>query len=537
MLEGCVPWPTEFAERYRREGYWQGRTLHDLLRAAEREHGDRTAVVSGARRLTFTRLLAEADELAAGLYDSGVRARDRVVVQLPNQDTFVVLCFALFRLGAVPVMALPGHRRNEIVHLCRHADAVAYVVPDRFQGYDYRALAREVRAEVPGLRHVLVAGDAGEFTPLAGLRAAPVQLPPVDPGEVALLLLSGGTTGLPKLIPRTHDDYAYNALACARALDVDRHSAYLAATPVAHNAALGCPGVLGTLFVGGKAVLAANPSPEEALPLVLREGVTLTTLVPPLVMMWLADPEVAKADLSGLLLQVGSSKFQPEVARQVRATLGCRLTQWYGIGEGLLTHTRLDDPDDVVLTTEGRPLSGADEIRVVDDAGRDVSPGEVGELLARGPYTIRGYYRAAEQNAKAFTPDGFFRTGDLVRLTPERNLVVSGRVKDIIHRGGDKVSAEEVENHLLAHPAVRDVAVVGLADDSLGERVCAYVIAESDPDAAPGERLRLGRLKAFLKERGLAAYKLPDQLELVDSFPKTPVGKVDKKVLRARGGS
>ncbi|MFG2603310.1 (2,3-dihydroxybenzoyl)adenylate synthase [Streptomyces sp. NPDC048514] len=533
MLEGFVPWPAEFAERYREEGYWQGRTLYDLLRSAEREHRERTAVVAGDVRLTFGQLLRQVDELAAGLHGLGVRARDRVVVQLPNQASFVGLSFALFRLGAVPVMALPGHRRSEIVHLCRHADAVAYVVPDRFQGFDYRVLAREVRAEVPGLRHVLVAGEAAEFTPLDEVRAAPLDLPPVDPSEVALLLLSGGTTGLPKLIPRTHDDYAYNALACARALAMDEHGVYLAATPVAHNAALGCPGVLGTLLVGGKAVLAANPSPDEALPLVLREGVTLTTLVPPLVMMWLADPEVAKADLSGLLLQVGSSKFQPEVARRVTATLGCRLTQWYGIGEGLLTHTRLDDPEDVVLTTEGRPLCPADEVRVVDEAGRDVPRGEVGELLTRGPYTIRGYYRAPEQNARAFTPDGFFRTGDLVRLTPEGNLVVSGRVKDIIHRGGDKVSAEEVESHLLTHPAVRDVAVVGLPDERLGERVCAFVVPSSP--SGDGQPLRLARLKAYLAERGLATYKMPDRLELVEGFPKTPVGKVDKKALRARG--
>ncbi|MGW8326359.1 (2,3-dihydroxybenzoyl)adenylate synthase [Streptomyces sp. NPDC055897] len=532
MLDGFVPWPSEFTERYRDRGYRQGRTLYDLLLAAADEHGPRTAVVSGATRLTFTQLVDRAAELASGLHRIGIRPRDRVVVQLPNRADFVVLCFALFRLGAVPVMALPGHRRNELVHLCRRAEAVALVVPDRFQGYDFRVLAREVRAEVPELAHVLVSGDAQEFTALDSVPCPPVDLAPVDAGEVALLLLSGGTTGLPKLIPRTHDDYAYNALACAKALGVDQDSAYLAATPVAHNAALGCPGVLGTLFRGGKAVLAASPSPDEALPLVIDEGVTLTTLVPPLVMMWLADPEVLKADLSGLLLQVGSSKFQPEVARRVREGLGCRLTQWYGIGEGLLTHTRLDDPDEVITHTEGRPLCPDDEIRVVDEEDRPVPTGEVGELLTRGPYTIRGYYRAPEHNARAFTEDGFFRTGDLVRLRPDGNLVVMGRAKDIIHRGGDKVSAEEVEEHLLSHPQVRDVAVVGLADDMLGERICAYVIA--GPSTGPGEP-GLARLKAYLRERGLASYKVPDQVERVDSFPKTPVGKVDKAAMRAHG--
>jgi 2,3-dihydroxybenzoate-AMP ligase len=261
-------------------------------------------------------------------------------------------------------------------------------------------------------------------------------------------------------------------------------------------------------------------------PLIEREGVTLTTLVPPLVMLWMDAAPLAGADLSGLLLQVGSSKFGPEVARRARTVLGCRLTQWFGVGEGLLTYTRLDDPDDVVLATEGRPLCPADEIRVVDEDGADVPVGQVGELLTRGPYTIRGYYRAPEQNARSFTPDGFFRTGDLVRLTPSGELVVSGRAKDIINRGGDKVSAEEVENHLLSHPDIRDATVVGLTDPTLGERTCAFLIPRADA------RPRLAMIKAFLRERGLATYKLPDQIQLVESFPHTAVGKVDKNALR-----
>jgi 2,3-dihydroxybenzoate-AMP ligase len=195
------------------------------------------------------------------------------------------------------------------------------------------------------------------------------------------------------------------------------------------------------------------------------------------------------------------------------------------MAEGLLTYTRLDDPEDVVVHTSGRPLAPADELRVVDGDGRDVAPGEVGELLTRGPYTLRGYYGAPEHNARAFTADGYFRSGDLVRLTPDGNMIVEGRIKDVVNRGGEKVSAEEIEDHLLAHPGIRNAAVVAMADAGMGEKTCAFVV----PRAGPLER---HTLNAFLRERGLAEYKLIDRLDLVEALPSTAVGKVNKAELR-----
>jgi 2,3-dihydroxybenzoate-AMP ligase len=532
MLDGFVPWPADLTATYRARGYWGGTPLGVMFADRAARHPHRTAVVCGERRTTYGELAGEADRLAGGLLALGVGRDDRVVVQLPNITEFVTLMVALFRIGAIPVLALPGHRRNEVVHLCRHSAAVAYVTVDRHMRFDHRDLARAAVAEAPALRHVLIVGDAQEFTPLASV-AAPLTDPPptVDPGGVALMLLSGGTTGAPKLIPRTHDDYAYNMLACAEGLGVGEDGVYLAANPVAHNAALGCPGVLGTLLVGGKVVLASSPSPDEVFPLITREGVTLTTLVPSLVRLWVDAARFTPVDLTGMVLQVGSSKFGPEAAAEAGRVLGSRLTQWFGIGEGLLTYTRLDDPADVVLSTEGRPLCPDDELRVVGEDDREVAAGEIGELLTRGPYTIRGYYNSPEQNAKAFTADGFFRTGDLVRITDDGNLVVTGRAKDIINRSGDKVSAEEIEDHLLTHPDVRDVAVVGVPDPRLGERTFAYVVARDD--STP----KLAGLRGHLRDRGLAAYKLPDSMEVVSSLPLTAVGKVAKTVLRARAAA
>ncbi|GGK04521.1 2,3-dihydroxybenzoate-AMP ligase [Pilimelia anulata] len=517
-------WPDELAARYRERGHWTGATLGGVLRDAAARHPERTAVVDGDRRIGYADLDRAADRRAAGLLALGLRAGDRVVVHLPNTAEFLVLSFALFRIGAQPVYALPAHRRSEISYLCAHSGAVAYAIPDTHGGFDYRELA----AGIEGPRHVLVAGDPGPHTALADVDADPVELPEPDPAAVALFLLSGGTTGLPKLIPRTHDDYAYNLRASAAVTGFGADTVYLAALPVAHNFALACPGVLGALHAGGTVVLAPSPSPPDAFPLIERERVTVSALVPSLALLWLEAVKWAGRDLSSLrVLQVGGAKLKEEAARRIAPTLGCAVQQVFGMAEGLLCFTRLDDPADVVATTQGRPLSPDDEIRIVDADGIDVAPGELGELLTRGPYTLRGYYRADEHNARAFTADGYYRTGDLVRATPTGHLVVDGRVKDTINRGGEKVSAEEVENHLLAHPAVHDVALVGVPDDLLGERTCAYVLPRGD---AP----TLVELKAFLRERGVADFKLPDRLEVVAEFPYTAVGKVSKKDLVAR---
>lgn len=219
------------------------------------------------------------------------------------------------------------------------------------------------------------------------------------------------------------------------------------------------------------------------------------------------------------------AKLGVETARRVQPLLGCRLQQVFGMAEGLVCYTRSDDDNELVTTTQGRPTSPADEIRIVDDDDLPVPPGTTGHLLTRGPYTIRAYFNAPDHNARAFTRDGFYRTGDLARQLPSGHLVVEGRVKDVINRGGDKVSAEEIESLLLTRTDVLDVALVAMPDAFLGERSCAFVIARGTPPTLAG-------LRQFLREHGVAQYKLPDRLELRSSFVQTSVGKVNKKALR-----
>jgi 2,3-dihydroxybenzoate-AMP ligase len=531
MLDGFTPWPAERATRYRELGYWIDRPLGNLLRARAEASPTRTALVAGSTRLTYAELDDAVDRLAAGLAGIGLRGGDRILVQLPNIPEFVELCFAAFRLGVIPVLIPPAHRIAELGALASISGAVGYVIPDRLGGFDYRELARELREREPGVRQVIVVGDPDSETDqqaFSALATAPVPLADPDPADVAVLLLSGGTTGRPKLIPRTHNDYHYNARASAAVTGLGPDDVYLAALPVSHNFPLACPGVLGTVSVGGTVVLAPTPSAEDCFALIAREKVTVTALVPSIAHHWLEEAESPHPDLSSLrLLQVGGARLSDKAAARVEPVLGCRLQQVFGMAEGLLNYTRLDDPDELIASTQGQPLAPDDEVLLVDADEQPVPDGEPGELLTRGPYTFSGYYREPEHNARSFTPDGYFRSGDLVRRAPTGHLAVVGRVKDQINRGGEKIAAEDLEAHVAAHPGVRQVAVVGLPDETLGERICVCVVPA---DAPPNLRA----LRRFLRERGVSTLLIPDRLELTDRLPLTAVGKVDKKALAGR---
>ncbi len=527
-LPGFTPWPEEFARLYRELGYWRGQTLMQMLEDRALQQPQRLALVCGTRRWTYQELHRRALQLAAGLHRLGIQPQDRVILQLPNVAEFFVCSFALFRLGALPVFALPAHRRAEITYFRELTDARAWIIADRDGSFDCLSLARSVRAQVPQLRQVIVCGEAEEFTALESLYSDSTAALPAEPpaSAVAFLQLSGGSTGLPKLIPRTHDDYLYSVRESAAICALDQRSVYLCALPVAHNFPLSSPGTLGTFYAGGTVVLARRPAPDDCFPLIKQEGVTFTALVPPLALAWIDAASKRRISLPSLQwLQVGGSRLSAEIARRVQPVLGCRLQQVFGMAEGLVNYTRHGDSEERIVHTQGRPISPADEIRVVDDDDQPVTPGEPGHLLTRGPYTIRGYYRAPEHNQRAFTADGFYRTGDIVRVLPGDYLVVEGRAKDQINRGGDKIAAEEIENHLLAHPAVLNAALVAMPDAYLGEKSCAFVIARDHPPRAI-ELLR------FLRERGLASYKIPDRIEFVTQLPRTGVGKIDKRALR-----
>ncbi|GLU50205.1 2,3-dihydroxybenzoate-AMP ligase [Nocardiopsis ansamitocini] len=530
-------WPEEFANAYRRAGHWRDRTLSELLCDQARDLGERIALVSPSGRLSYAELDTRVTHLARGLADLPVRPGERVLLQLPNREEYVIALFALLRIGAVPILAPPSLGRADLVALTRLSAAAVHVVADRHGRRDLGPVAAEVARACPSLRRLVVAGDPGTGNGIAlgALEEKGAALtggfPDVSPNALALLLLSGGTTGTPKLIPRTHADYAYNARASAEVCGVGADSVYLAVLPVSHNFTMVSPGLLGVLCSGGTVVLCPDPSPTTALALVETEGVTITSLVPALVPHWLDEAARGGRNLSSLeVLQVGGSRLDDTTARRVRPELGCGLQQVFGMAEGLNNYTRLDDPEDIVCTTQGRPLSPSDEVLVVDEEGRPVPPGQPGELLTRGPYTLRGYYRAREQDRLCFTAEGFYRTGDLVTRTERGDLVVVGRVKDQVNRAGEKIAAVEVEEHLLAIPGVRAAALVGVPDPFLGERAVAVLVAG-------GHRPSVAEVRGLLLERGVAAFKVPDEVRFAAVLPLTGIGKVDKRRLRTELGS
>jgi len=535
MLEGVVPFPPEYAQRYRERGYWADKSLAQEFEAVFERHADRIVLIDRDRSITYAELDRLSGNLALNLLGAGLAPLDRVVVQLPNVAEFVILYLALQKIGGIPIAALVTHRYAEVSQFVNLSRATTCVIPDQHGDCDYGAIVDRIRAESPTLKYgILLGGPRKGFLSLPDMISTPAKLPVsalseirIDPTDPAIFQLSGGTTGIPKLIPRTHNDYAYNSKAAAAVCAVTADSVLLVALPIAHNLPLACPGIQGFLFQGGKVVLSASTKPDNICALIAKHRVTHLKVVPALLIRLLNDPAVKKYDLSSLrYIQSGGQRLQPEVRLLAKKLIPSAFIQEnFGMSEGLLMFVRRDDPEDVRLETVGRPICPDDEVRILDDDGNEVPFGEVGEMCCRGPYTLRGYFGVPEYNARTFTPDGFYRSGDLMRQHPSGNYMVEGRKKDLINRGGEKISAEEVENLILSHSAVKNVACIAVPDPDLGERMCACVLLRD------GASLAFDDLKHFLLGKEIAKYKLPERLEILADFPLSTFGKVSKKQL------
>jgi 2,3-dihydroxybenzoate---[aryl-carrier protein] ligase len=538
MLDGVVRFPPELAARYRARGYWEDRPLRDVFAEAFTRFHDRIAVIDGEGSVTYGQLDEHSTRLSLNLLDLGFQPLDRVVVQLPNVAEFVYLYFALQKIGCIPIMALPTHRYREMSQFAELSGAVACVTPDRAKDFDYTEMAGRIRAANKRVKFSVVLGETpAGFVSLKELlerssRRSKSELKKIriDPEDPAAFQLSGGTTGIPKLIPRSHNDYLYNSRLASAVTGVGPDEVFLDVLPIAHNLPLACPGLQGYLLHGGRFVISCSTRSEDIFALIERHRVTHIAVVPALLIRLINDPAIEKFNLSSLrVIQSGGQRLQPEVRWRTKELIpSVTVQENFGMAEGMLMFVRFDDPEEVRMETVGRPLSPDDEVRLVDDDDREVTPGEVGELLARGPYTLRGYFGVPDYNARAFTSDGFYRSGDLMRLHPSGNYMVEGRKKDLINRGGEKISAEEIENLILAHPAVQNVACVPMPDPVLGERMCAFAILRR------GAALSLRELAAFLLEQEIAKHKLPERLEIVSEFPLSPFGKVSKKDLTER---
>ena len=535
MLEGFVPFPDEFKEKYRDLGYWVDKPLREEFAERFRIYSNKIAIIDGETELSYSQLDYLSTNLALNLLDLGLKPLDRVVPQLPNIKEFSILYIALQKIGCIPIASLVTHRYTEISQFVSLSGATTCVVLDKDREFNFLEMVSRVAKESETLEHIIVCGDApAGIHSLSELIETPasrsvsdLEKIKIDPLDPAVFQLSGGTTGIPKLIPRTHNDYAYNSKQAGVVTEVVADSSLLLVLPISHNLPLACPGMQGFMFQGAKVVLSTSAAAKDVFALVEKHQITHIHVVPALLIGWINDPSIGDYDLSSLkMIQSGGQRLQPEVRLKTRELIPSVFVQEnFGMSEGVIMFIRRGDPEDVLLETSGRPVSPDDEIKILDENDNEVEPGDVGEFCVRGPYTLRGYFGVPEHNARAFTTDGFYRSGDLMRMHPSGNYIVEGRIKDLINRGGEKISAEEVENIILQHPAVKNIACVPMPDERLGERMCAFVVTQK------GRSVNFEELISFLQAKEIAKFKLPERLELIDELPVSTFGKVSKKLL------
>jgi non-ribosomal peptide synthetase component E (peptide arylation enzyme) len=513
-------------------------TLVSALAEVVRRHPDRIAISEPGALCTHRELDERTDLAAAGLLQLGLAPLDRVIFQVSNSKELIFGLLACLKAGLIPICTLTAFRRHEIGTIGRMAGARAHLVHGDDPKFDFVGFALEMQAELPSLEHVIVtrgkAGDADRgavsFESLSqgiDLAAARERLAQIerDPFQVAIFQLSGGTSGVPKIIPRFHNEYLYAIRSVIRRHGLDHTVVAFTPNPLLHNA----PMVTywgPALFAGGEVVISpgldagviaglieARRPDWGSIPLVILLRLNEAGLLSP----------GALAHARGLLVS--------NSARRVSGLTGAPAWPQYGMTEGLISCVSRGDPEEAIERSVGRPMSDFDEVRIMRlDGSGECDIGEVGELWTRGPCTIRGYFDAEETNRTAFSEDGFYRSGDLMSwelIGGERYLAFHGRLKDVVSRGGEKINCSEVEQAAIRHPAIGAIAVVPMPDPAYGERACAFVIPT--PGADPVTVTGLGR---FLETLGMAKFKWPERIEIVDSFPMTNSGKLSKPRLR-----
>jgi non-ribosomal peptide synthetase component E (peptide arylation enzyme) len=536
-LAGVVYPAQDDLRRYVEAGLFGRETLPEAFAESFHRNAKHTAVCGPEGTLTYGKLDQLTDRAGAALLRLGLKPLDRVMFQLGNSTEFLIAFIGCLKAGLIPVCTLAAHRENEIGYLARHAQARGHIVQGD-EKFDLVGFASELKARIPSMHVVLsTRGAARHGVPrLEDLmqNEDPAQAPrrlqdvPRDPFQAAVFQLSGGTTGVPKLIPRFHNEYAYNMRAVARYMDYRRDDVMYMPLPMVHNANMAC--AWGPILLVGAAFAVTPQVTPEATIQMLRECRPT----------WLAAGVKqalirlkAAIDASGMTLERVRGVWTINAAKYTRDALGVPGCHIFGMAEGLIMFTRESDPPEAREQTVGKPVCELDQVRLLGlSSEEDVAPGQVGELAIKGPYTIHGYYDAPERNQQAFTRDGFYRSGDLMSarvIGGATYYVFEGRLKDVIDRGGEKVNCEEVELALADHEAVAEAGVVGMPDPGLGERVCAFVTLR--PGFSPGE-VGVAQFAQHLEALGFAKYKWPERVEIMDSLPATNVGKPDKAELR-----
>ncbi len=515
--------PSPLAERYRASGAWPRHTLDAPIAAwAEREPG-RPALVDRGRRLAYGELQAQIEAAAGALAARGVGSGDVVSFQLPNWAEAAIVHHAIVRLGAVSNPIIPIYRGHELRFILRQAGSRVFVVPDVFRRFDFREMAAELlRDDELPLEHVLVVGE-----PLAGMESFAAALAAAEPApaaardadDVALLLYTSGTEANPKGVLHSHATLLYECQSIIDLFGVDGGDRVFMPSPLTHITGLLYGAVL-PFMLGTSVVLQDIWDPVAAVDLIEDEGCGFAVGATPF-LHGIVHAERRAASMR--IFGCGGADVPPALILEARRRLGMRASRLYGATEcPTITGTPIGAAEERHAETDGAPIGEA-EVRIVDDEGAPLPPGERGELQARGPDLCLGYLDPA-LNERGFTADGWYRSGDLAVADEQGYLRIAGRAKDVILRGGENLSAKEIEDLVFEHPDVEEVAMVGYPDEVLGERACAVVVARRP--------LALEDVVGYLRSRSVANQKLPERLLLVQTLPKTASGKVQKYRLR-----
>ncbi|MCE3551165.1 AMP-binding protein [Pseudonocardia sp. RS11V-5] len=532
-------YPAVEVQEYYDSGCWSTETFAEVLTRQAGVTPDKTFVTDGTAGYTYAELRDLSARLAVGLRERGVRAGDRVAVQLPNWAEFAVVTAAVARLGAITVPIMPIYRRDEVGHVLDDAEVSAVVTPSTFKGFDYLGMYRDLAASRPGVHTVVVVRDdaaaGGPVTPLTALlsdfdpaEAVASLGRPVGPDDPYVIVYTSGTTARPKGCVHTFNTYAGGARCLNQAFAVTSADVGFSPSPITHTTGL-VTGILMPLLAGGSTHVMAEWEPRRGLEEIARYRCSITVTATTFLQMALDVLDPALHDASSLRVWVSAGAPIPRsVVERARTLLpSTRILSLYGRSENLTTTTCTvaDDPEKALIS-DGSALPYA-EVRVVDEAGVPVPAGQEGDIAYRGPSHMLGYLGRPDETAELYTADGLSRSGDLGRMDADGYVRVTGRTKDIVIRGGMNISVRELEDLLAEHPGVRASAVVGMPDLRLGERVCCYAVP-TDRDSPP----TLDSLKAYLLERGVAIQKTPERLELVDELPMTATGKIQKHLLR-----
>ena len=538
VLKGFVPYKKQDAGKYNKFRWWAGLTLGDILDRAADVCPEKEAFVDGNTRLTYGAAREQTNRLAIALMDSGIEPLDRVLVQLPNWNEFVFSYFALQKIGAIPVLLIERYRPFEINHLIGLTGASSWIVPSRYKKTDFIPIINDVRKEHPELKHIITVRGNGDRKPLLPLeelmeegRLTEANLTRLadrrpDPMQVAHMGPTGGTTGIPKIVPRTHNSLITEIEYCSRAWEQNGRDINLLAGPIGHDLTFS-KGFIGSVLTQGKVIFLDSTDSKDLCETIEREKVTSIIWVPALAQRLVQYRQLDEHDLSSLKkMHSAGGASHPELVEAVVKKLGMTFFNGYGATEGMTTITRGTDSLETVCTTVGRPTCPYDTYKVIDGEEKGLPPNRQGELVVKGPGVFTGYYSNRAENRRAFTKDGFFKTGDVARIDEKGYLQITGRIKEMINRGGESISATEIEKLISRHPGVEAVGVIPMPDPSLGERVCAYI----QPKA--GIHPTFDEIISFLKGQKASVLQLPERIEFIDAMPYTGVQKMDKRALR-----